>query len=155
MSSLAHPSGSFRRAGAAAGRRRSLQEIASFVRAHYSGPAQTAVLRNAPFKPATLQTVASPQSWRRIDDDWLAVSADLAMQLDKCTNNTSLVLAFEFTDTGRVLWTPHTGPYSDQVSLRPTGGGPQRLILAAFAASCLLVDSRELGEAHRRRARGV
>ena len=43
------------------------------------------------------------QSWRRIDHDWLGVSADLAMQLDNKTNNTSLVLAFEFVDTGRVL----------------------------------------------------
>ena len=43
------------------------------------------------------------QSWRRIDLDWLGMSADLAMQLDDRTNNTSLVLAFEFTDTKRVL----------------------------------------------------
>ena len=35
--------------------------------------------------------------------DWLGVSADLAMQLDDRTNNTSLVLAFEFVDTRRVL----------------------------------------------------
>ncbi|MCX5516729.1 hypothetical protein C3941_17795 [Kaistia algarum] len=46
---------------------------------------------------------ASDQSWRRIDMDWLGVSADLAMQLDDKTNNASLVLAFEFTDTNRVL----------------------------------------------------
>ena len=50
---------------------------------------------------------ASPQegdqSWRRIDLDWLGVSADLAMQLDDKTNNSSLVLAFELIDTGRVL----------------------------------------------------
>jgi hypothetical protein len=43
------------------------------------------------------------QSWRRIDLDWLGISTDLAMQLDDRTNNTSLVLAFEFTDTKRVL----------------------------------------------------
>lgn len=41
--------------------------------------------------------------WRRIDHDWLSMSADLAMQLDDRTNNTSLVLAFEFVDTERVL----------------------------------------------------
>lgn len=41
--------------------------------------------------------------WRRIDHDWLAISADLAMQIDDRTNNTSVVLAFEFTDTGRVM----------------------------------------------------
>jgi hypothetical protein len=41
--------------------------------------------------------------WRRIDSDWLGVSADLAIQLDDRTNNSSLVLAFEFVDTGRVV----------------------------------------------------
>jgi len=44
----------------------------------------------------------SDQAWRRIDLDWLGVSADLAMQLDDRTNNTSVVLAFEFVDTRRV-----------------------------------------------------
>src|SRR5262249_5656002 len=43
------------------------------------------------------------QSWRRIDHDWLAVSADLAIQLDDRTNNSSLVLAFEFLDNKRVM----------------------------------------------------
>jgi beta-lactamase superfamily II metal-dependent hydrolase len=43
------------------------------------------------------------QAWRRIDNDWLGVSADLAIQLDKRTNNSSLVLAFEFVETKRVM----------------------------------------------------
>ncbi|HEY4093300.1 MAG TPA: MBL fold metallo-hydrolase [Luteibacter sp.] len=43
------------------------------------------------------------QDWRRIDFDWTGVGADLAMQLDDRTNNTSVVLAFEFVDTGRVF----------------------------------------------------
>jgi hypothetical protein len=43
------------------------------------------------------------QAWRRIDSDWLAGSADLALQLDGRTNNSSLVLAFEIVETGRVL----------------------------------------------------
>jgi len=42
------------------------------------------------------------QSWRRIDTDWLAASANLALQLDSATNNTSLVLAIELGD-GKVL----------------------------------------------------
>ena len=45
-------------------------------------------------------------AWRRIDDDWLNVSGDLALQLDNVTNNTSLVLAMEFIDDGRVLLFP-------------------------------------------------
>lgn len=60
------------------------REIADFVRDHYGRPGDA-------------------QSWRRIDDDWLGVSADLAIQLDSRTNNSSLVLAFEFVDTKRVL----------------------------------------------------
>lgn len=46
------------------------------------------------------------QSWRRIDADWMAIAADLAMQLDRGINNTSLVLAFEAIDTGRVFLFP-------------------------------------------------
>lgn len=34
--------------------------------------------------------------WRSIDDAWLAMGERLALQLDSATNNTSLVLAFEF-----------------------------------------------------------
>ncbi|MFC5457712.1 MBL fold metallo-hydrolase [Prosthecobacter fluviatilis] len=34
--------------------------------------------------------------WRSIDDAWLGMGERLALQLDNATNNTSLVLAFEF-----------------------------------------------------------
>jgi hypothetical protein len=43
------------------------------------------------------------QQWRRIDNDWLGSAVDLALQLDGRTNNTSLVLAFELIDSGKVL----------------------------------------------------
>ena len=43
------------------------------------------------------------QDWRRIEDDWLSAFGQLALQLDNDTNNTSLVLAFEFVDTRDVL----------------------------------------------------
>jgi hypothetical protein len=46
---------------------------------------------------------AAGEPWRRIDHDWLGVSADLAIQIDQRTNNSSLVLAFEFLDSGRVM----------------------------------------------------
>jgi beta-lactamase superfamily II metal-dependent hydrolase len=42
-------------------------------------------------------------SWRRIEDDWLRSAELLALDLDNKTNNTSLVLAVELTDTGKVL----------------------------------------------------
>ena len=46
---------------------------------------------------------AEDQDWRRIDNDWLFSAARLALQLDSYTNNTSLVLAFELKESGRVL----------------------------------------------------
>jgi hypothetical protein len=44
---------------------------------------------------------AEPQ--RKIDRDWLNSAAELALQLDSYTNNTSLVLAFELPDRKEVL----------------------------------------------------
>ncbi len=41
-------------------------------------------------------------SWRRIDDDWLYASEQLALSINAKTNNTSLVLAIEL-DGGEVL----------------------------------------------------
>jgi hypothetical protein len=46
-----------------------------------------------------------PEGWRRIDADWLGGAAELALQLDSYTNNTSLALAIELPD-GRVLLFP-------------------------------------------------
>jgi Metallo-beta-lactamase superfamily len=46
------------------------------------------------------------QAWRSIDGDWLSVAANLAIQLDKYTNNTSLVLAIERIADGKVLLFP-------------------------------------------------
>jgi hypothetical protein len=40
------------------------------------------------------------EAWRRIDDDWLNVANELALNLDSDTNNTSLVLAIELGDPG-------------------------------------------------------
>jgi len=46
------------------------------------------------------------EEWRRIDHDWLHAAADLALQLDSMTNNTSLALAIERISDGRVLLFP-------------------------------------------------
>ena len=46
------------------------------------------------------------QSWRRIDDRWLERAADLALQLDNDTNNTSLVMAIELPESRKVLLFP-------------------------------------------------
>ncbi|MFK0688060.1 MBL fold metallo-hydrolase [Mesorhizobium sp. IMUNJ 23033] len=70
-------------------------DIGAFVREHYAGP----VSHPAP-------TEDPDQSWRRIDADWMGIAADLALQLDRGVNNTSLVLAFEFTDSNNVFLFP-------------------------------------------------
>jgi hypothetical protein len=46
---------------------------------------------------------AAPDSWRRIDGDWLDGPTEMALQLDSLTNNTSLVLAIELAPGGDVL----------------------------------------------------
>jgi len=38
-------------------------------------------------------------AWRRIDDDWLALAGELALSINGKTNNTSLVLAIELSET--------------------------------------------------------
>jgi hypothetical protein len=38
-------------------------------------------------------------AWRRIDDDWLALAGELALSINEKTNNTSLVLAVELSET--------------------------------------------------------
>jgi hypothetical protein len=55
----------------------------------------------------TTKLYARPDdAWRRIDHDWLHSAADLALQLDSLTNNTSLALAIERISDGRVLLFP-------------------------------------------------
>jgi len=44
--------------------------------------------------------------WRRIDDDWLNSAGALALRLNSHINNTSLVLAIEFTGSDKVLLFP-------------------------------------------------
>lgn len=46
------------------------------------------------------------QEWRRIDAEWLRAAVELALKLDDDTNNTSLVLAIELVDSGKVLLFP-------------------------------------------------
>ncbi len=41
--------------------------------------------------------------WRRIDTDWLRAAGELALKLDEDTNNTSLTLAIELVESGKVL----------------------------------------------------
>ena len=59
---------------------------------------------------------APDEAWRRIDEDWLRVAPDLALQLDSATNNTSLVLAIERVADGKVLLFPADAQEGNWVS---------------------------------------
>ena len=88
---------------AASSTNRQVQTAAQFVHDFYYGSAQISPAAKKRLKQQAPDPNEVDQSWRRIDHDWLGVSADLAMQLDDRTNNSSLVLAFEFLDTKRVM----------------------------------------------------
>jgi beta-lactamase superfamily II metal-dependent hydrolase len=45
-------------------------------------------------------------AWRQIETDWLEASASLALRVNNLTNNTSLAMALEFADSGKVLLLP-------------------------------------------------
>jgi len=64
--------------------------------------------RDDPRIVAALQNtyLAASQAWRSVDTDWLSAASGLAIQLDKFTNNTSLVLAVERIADGKVLLFP-------------------------------------------------
>ena len=62
-------------------------------------------------KPTSLPKLYSDylnkeESWRKIDHDWLRATEALALKLDNDTNNTSLVLAIELMESGKVLLFP-------------------------------------------------
>jgi hypothetical protein len=61
---------------------------------------------DSPMKCA-MQAYNNPDAqWRRVDHDWLHSAADLALQLDNLTNNTSLALAIERISDGKVFLFP-------------------------------------------------
>jgi hypothetical protein len=79
----------------------------------------------ADFPGLAKQYNARQDDWRRIDHDWLLSSAQLAMQLDNDTNNTSLVLAIEVAGE-RVLLFPadaQIGSWKSWTSLEWTFAG--------------------------------
>jgi hypothetical protein len=77
------------------------------------------------------------QDWRRIDDDWLAVAEQLALQLDSDTNNTSLVLAIELVQSGKVLLFAADAQVGNWLSWNtlswslPTGNGDIKTVTTA------------------------
>lgn len=58
---------------------------------------------SANFKPVEDAYYDKKNEWRQIELDWLNQAEELALWLDGFTNNSSLVLAFELVETGKVL----------------------------------------------------
>ena len=74
-----------------------MDDAVAFLSAYYAGEAQHETHDLGDDQPSP------DQRWRRIDDDWMGIASDLALQLDSRTNNSSLVLAIEIVATGKVL----------------------------------------------------
>lgn len=75
-----------------------------------------------PLVKASVDIYRRPEdSWRRIDSDWLQASADLALQLDSMTNNTSLAMAIERISDGRVLLFPADAQQGNWLSWHDPG----------------------------------
>jgi hypothetical protein len=56
-----------------------------------------------PANPIKTAYEAPANNWRKIAYDWLSEVGRLSLYMDKLTNNTSLVLAFELVESKRVL----------------------------------------------------
>lgn len=65
--------------------------------------------------------------WRRIDDDWTQAASQLALQLDSDTNNTSLVLAIELMESGKVLLFPGDAQVGNWLSWEALQWGEEEL----------------------------
>ena len=80
---------------------------------NFSGKDVGSFERNFPFDKKFEKALINPEftnspynltdTWRRIDDEWLDQAGRLALYLDSYTNNSSLVLAFELVESGKVL----------------------------------------------------
>ena len=79
---------------------------------------------------------AETAAWRSVDDDWMHMAGDLALQLDGATNNTSLALAIERIGDGRVLVFPADAQQGNWLSWESTawtvtGDGRARAVTTA------------------------
>jgi hypothetical protein len=67
---------------------------------------ETAIPFGAPGEESLFHRYLEHQDWRRIDGMEIDSAELLALKLDEDTNNTSLVLAFELLESGKVLLFP-------------------------------------------------
>lgn len=55
-------------------------------------------------------------AWRQIEEDWLEMAGDLALNIDGITNNTCLALAIELVESGKVLIFPGDAQFGNWIS---------------------------------------
>ena len=79
----------------------------------------------------SLDMTSGPE-WRRIDSDWLESAGSLALYLDGDINNTSLVLAIELGEGGKVLLFPGDAQYGNWLSWAKTKRGIGLLARTVF-----------------------
>jgi len=72
---------------------------------------------NSEDKAAPILDYQDPNTaWRRIDNDWLYSTGALAMRINSITNNLSLALAIEFTESGKVMLFPGDAEFGSWAS---------------------------------------
>jgi len=79
----------------------------------------------------SLDKTSGPE-WRRIDSDWLDSAGSMALNLDGDINNTSLVLAIELGEGGKVLLFPGDAQYGNWLSWAKTRRGMDLLARTVF-----------------------
>lgn len=99
-----------------------------FFQKHYGFYKTTAVAPaapNAPQAPGSAAAAVTQQpigatvaadEWRRIENDWLSMVGNLALNLDTYTNNTCLAFAVEFISSKKVLLFPGDAQFSNWLS---------------------------------------
>ncbi|MET0753068.1 MAG: hypothetical protein ABWZ66_06830 [Pyrinomonadaceae bacterium] len=59
---------------------------------------------------------ASENDWRKIDDDWMMMVGQLALNLDSYTNNSCLAFAIELVESGKILLFPGDAQFGNWIS---------------------------------------
>ena len=100
--------------------------------------------------------------WRTIDEDWLNLASDLALQMDSMTNNTSLALAIERIADGKVLLFPADSQEGNWLSwhapdlswsVKEASGGTKKVTAADLLARTVFYKVSHHGS-HNATARG-
>lgn len=59
---------------------------------------------------------AAENAWRKIDDDWMMMVGQLALNLDSYTNNSCLAFAIELVESGKILLFPGDAQFGNWIS---------------------------------------